>query len=66
MCMVTHYNLCNTVIPELFSIENGYLTPTFKIKRNEVKAAFKEQLANLYDDIQTMGASGISDTKSKL
>lgn len=36
------------VVPEDFSIENGLMTPTFKIKRNAVAEAFKEEIEALY------------------
>lgn len=35
--------------PELFSLENDMLTPTFKIKRAEVKQRFSQQLATMYE-----------------
>lgn len=36
------------VIDEMFSVENGMLTPTFKIKRNAVKDAYQAELDALY------------------
>ncbi|XP_047234037.1 long-chain-fatty-acid--CoA ligase 5 [Girardinichthys multiradiatus] len=38
--------------PELFTIENGLLTPTLKAKRTELKALFQSQLNQLYANIQ--------------
>ncbi|KAM4714933.1 long-chain-fatty-acid--CoA ligase 5 [Anableps anableps] len=38
--------------PELFTIENGLLTPTLKAKRAELKALFQPQIDKLYADIQ--------------
>ncbi|XP_053269241.1 long-chain-fatty-acid--CoA ligase 5 [Pleuronectes platessa] len=38
--------------PELFSIENGLLTPTLKAKRNELKILFQPQIDKLYADLQ--------------
>ncbi|MED6261427.1 Long-chain-fatty-acid--CoA ligase 5 [Ataeniobius toweri] len=38
--------------PELFTIENGLLTPTLKAKRTELKALFQSQLDQLYANIQ--------------
>ncbi|XP_041828912.1 long-chain-fatty-acid--CoA ligase 5 [Melanotaenia boesemani] len=38
--------------PELFTIENGLLTPTLKAKRAELKALFQPQIAKLYASIQ--------------
>ncbi|XP_053095972.1 long-chain-fatty-acid--CoA ligase 6 isoform X5 [Pangasianodon hypophthalmus] len=36
---------------EMFSIENGLLTPTLKAKRPELKEYFKQQIEHLYDNI---------------
>nr|XP_054773184.1 long-chain-fatty-acid--CoA ligase 5-like [Lytechinus pictus] len=36
--------------PEPFSVENGLLTPTFKNKRNVIKAMFKEKIDQLYSE----------------
>ncbi|XP_012734933.2 long-chain-fatty-acid--CoA ligase 5 [Fundulus heteroclitus] len=38
--------------PELFSIENGLLTPTLKAKRAELKVLFQPQIDELYANIQ--------------
>lgn len=38
--------------PELFSVENELLTPTFKAKRNELKVYFKSQIEEMYKDLQ--------------
>ena len=37
------------LIDEIFSIENGLLTPTMKIKRNKVTSKYKNTLENLYN-----------------
>ncbi|XP_034078690.1 long-chain-fatty-acid--CoA ligase 1-like isoform X5 [Gymnodraco acuticeps] len=37
---------------ELFSIENGLLTPTLKAKRNEQRQYFRSQIDNLYSGIK--------------
>ena len=34
--------------PELFSVENGLLTPTFKTKRQEVQKYFAQQIDDMY------------------
>ncbi|KAK7500899.1 hypothetical protein BaRGS_00007779 [Batillaria attramentaria] len=36
------------VYPELFSVENGLLTPTFKAKRQELAKFFKPQIEDMY------------------
>ncbi|KAL9961434.1 hypothetical protein ACROYT_G030372 [Oculina patagonica] len=36
---------------ELFSVENGFLTPTFKTKRALVEKAFKETFQDLYEEV---------------
>ena len=36
------------LIDENFSIENGLMTPTMKIKRKKVTEKYKSQLENLY------------------
>ena len=36
------------IINEEFSIENGMLTPTLKLKRKEIIKNYKQQLENLY------------------
>ncbi|XP_061565359.1 long-chain-fatty-acid--CoA ligase 5 [Cololabis saira] len=38
--------------PDLFSIENGLLTPTLKAKRAELKALFRPQIDKLYASMQ--------------
>lgn len=38
--------------PELFSVENGLLTPTLKAKRNEMRQIFRPQLDQLYAGIK--------------
>ncbi|KAK9540446.1 hypothetical protein VZT92_002898 [Zoarces viviparus] len=37
---------------ELFSIQNGLLTPTLKAKRTEIRSYFKEQIDELYAQIK--------------
>lgn len=39
--------------PEMFSIENGLLTPTFKAKRSEILKTFKDQIERLYEEAET-------------
>lgn len=36
------------VVEEPFTIENGLMTPTMKIRRDKVAALYKEEIANLY------------------
>lgn len=37
-----------TLTPEPFSVDNGLMTPTFKIKRPQAQAAFQEAIAEMY------------------
>ncbi|KAK3588976.1 hypothetical protein CHS0354_043146 [Potamilus streckersoni] len=39
------------VYHELFSVENGLLTPTFKAKRNELKQFFAKQIEEMYSKL---------------
>ena len=45
--------------PEVWSVDNGMLTPTFKLKRVDLKKRYQAVLDELY-------ASGIKPTASKL
>ncbi|XP_037554161.1 long-chain-fatty-acid--CoA ligase 1a [Nematolebias whitei] len=38
--------------PEMFSVQNGLLTPTLKAKRNELQSCFREQIDKLYATIK--------------
>ncbi|XP_047220972.1 long-chain-fatty-acid--CoA ligase 1a isoform X1 [Girardinichthys multiradiatus] len=38
--------------PEMFSVQNGLLTPTLKAKRNELRSHFREQIDELYANIK--------------
>ncbi|XP_019955942.2 long-chain-fatty-acid--CoA ligase 1a isoform X2 [Paralichthys olivaceus] len=38
--------------PEMFSVQNGLLTPTLKAKRNELRSHFREQIDQLYAKIK--------------
>ncbi|KAL5018438.1 hypothetical protein ScPMuIL_004160 [Solemya velum] len=40
------------VYPEMFSVENGLLTPTFKAKRHELQKYFKPQIDAMYTKLQ--------------
>uniref|UniRef100_A0AAY4D4J5 Arachidonate--CoA ligase n=1 Tax=Denticeps clupeoides TaxID=299321 RepID=A0AAY4D4J5_9TELE len=37
---------------EMFSVQNGLLTPTFKAKRADLRNAFRQQIDELYSDIK--------------
>ncbi|KAK1430041.1 hypothetical protein QVD17_12510 [Tagetes erecta] len=43
-----------TLVPEPFTVENGLLTPTFKVKRPQAKAYFAKEIANMYTELSTM------------
>jgi len=48
---------------ELFSVENGILTPTFKLKRNEAKKKFQAEINEMYAAIEEQAKK---DPRSKL
>ncbi|GAU94654.1 hypothetical protein RvY_06386 [Ramazzottius varieornatus] len=39
------------ILPQAFSVENGFMTPTQKMKRAVVRKAFKEQLDAMYKNV---------------
>uniref|UniRef100_A0A1A7XL32 Long-chain-fatty-acid--CoA ligase n=1 Tax=Iconisemion striatum TaxID=60296 RepID=A0A1A7XL32_9TELE len=41
-----------TLHPEMFSVQNGLLTPTLKAKRNELRSRFRDQINELYARIK--------------
>uniref|UniRef100_A0A671W941 Long-chain-fatty-acid--CoA ligase n=1 Tax=Sparus aurata TaxID=8175 RepID=A0A671W941_SPAAU len=41
-----------TLHPEMFSVQNGLLTPTLKAKRTELRNCFREQIDDLYAKIK--------------
>ncbi|KAJ0954959.1 putative long-chain-fatty-acid--CoA ligase [Helianthus annuus] len=43
-----------TLVPEPFTVENGLLTPTFKVKRPQAKAFFAKEISNMYAELATM------------
>jgi long-chain acyl-CoA synthetase len=47
---------------ELFSLENGMLTPTMKLKRNEGKIKYEKEIAGMYAQLNAKAAQ----QKSKL
>ncbi|XP_031397771.1 long chain acyl-CoA synthetase 6, peroxisomal-like [Punica granatum] len=46
-----------TVVLEPFTIENGLLTPTFKIKRPQAKEYFAKAISNMYAELSTTDPS---------
>jgi hypothetical protein len=38
------------VVPEPWSVENGFLTPTMKIRRNRIETSVNSQLATWYEN----------------
>ncbi|KAF9669957.1 hypothetical protein SADUNF_Sadunf13G0018600 [Salix dunnii] len=49
-----------TLVPEAFTMENGLLTPTFKVKRPQAKEYFAKAISNMYAELSA------SDPKLKL
>ncbi|KAL1921580.1 uncharacterized protein VTP21DRAFT_11296 [Calcarisporiella thermophila] len=41
--------------PDMFSIENDLLTPTFKLKRQQAKDFFKEEIERMYSELEASG-----------
>lgn len=46
-----------TLVPEPFTVENGLLTPTFKLKRPQAKAAYEALIDNMYESIANGSAN---------
>ncbi|KAI3701985.1 hypothetical protein L6452_27532 [Arctium lappa] len=46
-----------TLVAEPFSVENGLLTPTFKVKRPQAKAYFAKEISKMYEELSTMDPS---------
>ena len=42
------------LLPEQFSVENGMMTPTLKVKRKEVESRYGELIDSLYKDFRTI------------
>lgn len=40
-----------TLVLEPFSVENGLLTPTFKVKRPQAKAYFAKAISDMYEEL---------------
>ncbi|MFQ5738846.1 MAG: AMP-dependent synthetase/ligase [Acidobacteriota bacterium] len=43
------------LIPRTLSVENGFLTPTLKVRRSEVTARFTQEIESLYADAPSKG-----------
>ncbi|CAL4896943.1 unnamed protein product [Urochloa decumbens] len=41
-----------TLVAEPFTLENGLLTPTFKVKRPQAKAYFAKEISDMYAELQ--------------
>ncbi|XP_057958856.1 long chain acyl-CoA synthetase 6, peroxisomal-like [Malania oleifera] len=46
-----------TLVHEPFTLENGLLTPTFKVKRLQAKAYFAKAISNMYAELSTSDPS---------
>ncbi|OWM85362.1 hypothetical protein CDL15_Pgr018986 [Punica granatum] len=46
-----------TLVPEPFAVENGLLTPTFKIKRPQAKAYFAKAISDMYAELSASDPS---------
>ncbi|XP_042054102.1 long chain acyl-CoA synthetase 6, peroxisomal-like isoform X1 [Salvia splendens] len=47
-----------TLVPEPFTLENGLLTPTFKVKRPQAKEYFAQAIARMYTELSTSDPTG--------
>nr|GEV36131.1 long chain acyl-CoA synthetase 7, peroxisomal [Tanacetum cinerariifolium] len=43
-----------TLVAEPFSVENGLLTPTFKVKRPQAKTYFAKEISNMYQELSKL------------
>jgi len=41
-----------TLVAEPFTLENGLLTPTFKVKRPQAKAYFAKEISDMYAELR--------------
>ncbi|XP_030548207.1 long chain acyl-CoA synthetase 6, peroxisomal [Rhodamnia argentea] len=46
-----------TLVPEPLTVENGLLTPTFKIKRPQAKEYFAQSISNMYAELSSSDPS---------
>ncbi|KAF5738628.1 Acyl-CoA synthetase [Tripterygium wilfordii] len=46
-----------TLVPEPFTLENGLLTPTFKVKRPQAKEYFAKAISDMYAELPTSDPS---------
>nr|QIQ49563.1 long-chain acyl-CoA synthetase 5 [Chromochloris zofingiensis] len=56
-----------TLIPEPFTVENNLLTPTFKLKRPQVKAAYQAVIDAMYHNLPVFeNGTGVADKNKVL
>lgn len=46
------------LVTELFSVDNGLLTPTFKIKRPALRQKYTEEISKLYNELSQRATNG--------
>jgi len=54
------------LVDEEFSVENGLLTPTMKVKRHAVGKRYEREIRELYEKGEEKGKHGVEQIRAKL
>ncbi|XP_019619846.1 PREDICTED: long-chain-fatty-acid--CoA ligase 5-like [Branchiostoma belcheri] len=52
--------------PDQFTVENGLVTPTFKLKRSQLKDTFQTQIADMYQTLDLARDNNNNDTANNI